>query len=73
MTTETTCTRCGTGFVADRDVIFAAAGRWRLCPSCRDAEEAAAERLLIDERAAKRARPRDWWRAEQTVHRGKAG
>ena len=73
MAIETTCKRCGTGFVADHDVIMAAASRWRLCPSCCETDEAAAEQLLANERAAKRARPRDWQGASRTMRARKAG
>ncbi len=67
MAIEMTCARCGTGLEADHDVIMAAASRWRLCPSCCETDEATAEQLLANERAAKRARPRDWWRAERAA------
>jgi len=65
MTTATTCRRCGVEFGQNHNVVLAAA--------CRDRDEVEAERLLTDERAARRARPRDWWRADQGRRRGKAG
>ena len=34
MPIEIRCRRCGRPFVADRTAILA--GRWRLCPACRD-------------------------------------
>jgi hypothetical protein len=46
----TTCRRCGTEFEPEPTTIMA--GHWRLCDDCRDRDDAAAERLLSDERAA---------------------
>ncbi|MDQ3692226.1 MAG: hypothetical protein M3464_01175 [Chloroflexota bacterium] len=67
MTVETRCRRCGITFSPNRDVILA--GAWRLCDDCRDRDEAEAEHLLSNERAAKRARPRDWWAADRARRR----
>lgn len=69
MAIATTCKRCGLAFEADRDVIFAGAGRWRFCPECRNEGADLAERALADERAARRRRPRDWWAADRARRR----